>query len=79
MPTCARPLASARLAADWVGYDSTVSAFLPALVHFAFCAVASSSSVVPASTDTVRPQMLLRFVIFGPPTAFSKNDVPALK
>ena len=41
MLTCARPLESARFAADCVGKGSTLTAFLPAFVHFVACAVAS--------------------------------------
>ena len=79
MLTCARPLESARFALDCVGNVSTLTAFLPAFAHFADWPFASVSSVVPLSTDTFRPQRLARFVTFGPPDDFSKNDVPGLE
>ena len=56
MPSSARPLAIARLTGFWPGKLSTVTAFLPSLVHFELCLVASSCSVVPFSTATVLPQ-----------------------
>src|SRR5439155_20705029 len=79
MPTCARPLDSARFAPFWSGKTSTFTAALPAALHFLPCAVASAACVVPFSTATVRPQRSARVLIVGPPLAFTKNEVPAEK
>src|SRR5664279_2174243 len=56
MPTSARPLETARLTAFWPGKLSTVTDFLPSLVHFLLWASASSCSTVPFSAATVLPQ-----------------------
>ena len=77
-PASTRPLESARLTPFSSGKTLTLTAGLPASVHFLLCAVASSASVVPFSAPTFSPQMSSIELIVGPPSALTKNDSPAV-
>ncbi len=66
------------MAPFWSANVSTVTAGLPAFLHFTLCASASVCSVVPFSTATVWPQMSAMLLIDVPPDALVKNDSPTL-
>ena len=79
MPTSARPLEIARLAAVLIGEDQDVRADLPAYLHLAPARPRSSAWMVPFSTATECPHRSASVLSSDRPPAGTKNEVPAEK
>ena len=78
-PASIRPLDSARLTPFSSGKTLTLTAGLPASVHFLLCAVASSASVVPFSAPTFSPQMSSSELHRGSAVGFDEERLSGLR